>query len=124
LVEITCETDFVARTDVLKEFGHNIAMHIAAATPISIDVDSIPTEIFERETRIYNEQVRDSGKPDKIKEAIIRGKIKKFVATNCLLNQAYVKDTTMNVEDYLDEIITLLDENIVIRRFVRFELGE
>ncbi|OPX34756.1 translation elongation factor Ts [candidate division KSB1 bacterium 4484_188] len=124
LVEVNCETDFVANTDDFKEFVHNLAMHIAAANPAALDRDQVPQELVEREMRIYREQAEESGKPANIVEKIVQGKIEKFYSENVLLEQAYIRDPEKTIKDYLTEIIAKIGENITIRRFERFKIGE
>lgn len=124
LVEVNCETDFVARNDDFKAFAKNIAMHIAAVNPAGITPSDIPEEIIEKEKEIYCAQAREMGKPDKMIDKIAEGKLNKFFKENCLLNQAYVRDPNLTVEDLLNEIIAKIGENIVIKRFARFQIGE
>lgn len=124
LVEVNCETDFVANTADFKDFVHNLAMHIAASNPIAIDRESIPAEVVEKEMRIYREQALESGKPEHIIEKIASGKLEKFYAENVLLEQAYIRDPERTIKDYLTEVIAKLGENINIRRFSRFQIGE
>ncbi len=123
LVEVNCETDFVANTDDFKEFVHNLAMHIAATNPIAIDRENVPQEIVEREMRIYKEQAQESGKPEHIVEKIATGKMEKFYSENVLLEQAYIRDPEKTIKDYLTEVVAKLGENVTIRRFVRFQIG-
>ncbi len=124
LVEINCETDFVANTDDFKVFVHDIAMHIAATNPIAIDRESVPKEVIEKEERIYREQAQESGKPEHIIDRIVSGKMEKFFAENVLLEQPFIKDPDKTVKDYLTEVIAKLGENINIRRFTRYRIGE
>ncbi|GAB4374832.1 MAG: translation elongation factor Ts [Calditrichia bacterium] len=124
LVEVNCETDFVAKTDDFAEFVHNLAMHIAASNPLSIDRESLPSDIVEREKRLYQEQAKESGKPEQIIDKIVAGKLEKFYAENVLLEQAYIRDPEKVIKDYLTEIIAKLGENITIRRFVRYQIGD
>jgi elongation factor Ts len=124
LVEVNCETDFVAKTDEFKDFVHNLAMHIAASNPISIDRETVPQEIVDREMRIYKEQAAESGKPENILEKIATGKMEKFYAENVLLEQAYIRDPEKSIKDYLTEIIAKIGENISVRRFVRYQIGD
>lgn len=123
LVEVNCETDFVANTDDFKEFVHNLAMHIAATNPIAIDRENVPQEIVEREMRIYKEQAQESGKPEHIVEKIATGKMEKFYSEKVLLEQAYIRDPEKTIKDYLTEVVAKLGENVTIRRFVRFQIG-
>ncbi len=124
LVEVNCETDFVARTDDFKELAKNIAMHIAAMKPLYVSPEDVPAEIIEKEKNIYREQMKDSGKPDNIIEKILDGKINKYYSEVCLLEQEYVKDDKKKVKDLVKEYIAKLGENIVIKRFALFVLGE
>jgi len=124
LVEVNCETDFVAKTDEFKDFVHNLAMHIAASNPISIDRESMPQEVVEREMRIYKEQAAESGKPENILEKIATGKMEKFYAENALLEQAYIRDPEKSIKDYLTEVVAKMGENITVRRFVRYQIGD
>jgi elongation factor Ts len=124
MLEVNCETDFVARNEMFKEFVHNIALHIAASAPRYVSKEDIPAEIVEAEKEIYKKQALNEGKPEAVLEKIAEGKIKKFYEDNCLTEQLYVKNNDLTVEDLLKETILKIGENIVIRRFVRFVLGE
>lgn len=124
LIEVNCETDFVARSEEFGEFVHNLAMHVAAANPICVDVESLPQEIVEKEKQIYRSQALEMGKPEKVAEKIVEGKLQKFYNEVCLLDQPYVKDPELKIKDLLNETIGKLGENINIRRFVRFQVGE
>ncbi|OEU67129.1 MAG: translation elongation factor Ts, partial [Desulfobacterales bacterium PC51MH44] len=124
LVEVNCETDFVAKNDDFKEFAKNIAMHIAAINPVGIRPEDVPEETINREREIYRGQVLEMGKPEKIADKIVEGKLQKYFKENCLLNQAYVRDPEITIADYLNEMITKIGENITIKRFVRFKIGE
>ena len=124
LVEVNCETDFSAKTEDFTNFTKNLAMHIAATNPIALCPDKLPPEIVEREKEIYRAQATQSGKGEKVVEKIVEGKLRKFFSEVCLLNQAYVKDPDMTIEDLLNELKAKTGENIVIKRFVRFQLGE
>lgn len=124
LIEVDVETDFVARNQEFRRFVRDVAMHIAAADPLAIDRGGVPAEIVEREKRIYDEQVAQSGKPANIVEKIVQGKLEKFYADVCLLEQPFVKTPEKSVGDYLKETIAKFGENAVIRRFARFKLGE
>jgi elongation factor Ts len=124
LVEINCETDFVAKNDDFKEFAKNIAMHIAATNPVGIRPEDVPEETLNREKEIYRGQVLEMGKPEKIADKIVEGKMQKYFKENCLMNQAYVRDPDMTVEDLLNEMIAKIGENISINRFTRFRIGE
>lgn len=124
MVEVNCETDFVARTDEFRNFVKDLAMHIAAADPVAVRAEDIPETILAKEKDIAAQQAREQGKPDKIIDKIVEGRIQKFVAENTLLEQPFVKDPEKLVKVLVDEAITKFGENIVIRRFVRFKLGE
>ncbi|MCE5330488.1 translation elongation factor Ts [bacterium] len=124
LLEVNCETDFVARNEQFQELVHNIALHIAAAAPVYVSSEDIPSEIVEAEKDIYKKQALNEGKPDGILEKIAEGRLKKFYEENCLLNQLYVKDNDMTIDDLIKQAIARIGENIVIRRFSRFVLGE
>jgi elongation factor Ts len=123
LVEVACETDFVARTDTFQEFVHNVAMHIAAAKPLAVSRDEVDASLVEKEKEIYAAQMREQGKPEAMIEKIVVGKVDKYYSDVVLLEQKYVKDPDLTVEDYLKSIIGALGENMQIRRFARFEIG-
>ncbi len=123
LVEINCETDFVARTDDFKAFTRDVAMHIAATDPSYVDTTDIPEDIIEKERALITEEVVASGKPAEHAEKIVAGKLDKWYAEVCLLRQPFVKDPDQTIEALTKALIAKLGENIVIRRFVRFELG-
>lgn len=124
LVEVNCETDFVAKNDNFQNFVKDIAMHIAAATPLYVRREEVATDLLEREKEIYRSKARESGKPDNIIEKIIEGQINKFYSDICLLEQPYVKDPDKTIQTYLNETIATIGENMSIRRFARFVLGE
>ena len=124
LVELNCETDFVAKTDDFSDLGHNFTMQIAATNPMAIDRESIPENVIAREKDIYTEQAKAEGKPDNIIKKMVEGRLNKFYQENCLLEQAYIKDPDKKVKDLLTELIATLGENIRIKRFVRFAIGE
>lgn len=124
LVEINCETDFVAATDNFKNFAKDIAMQIAAMAPVAVKREDVSAEVVEREKAIYKEQVLNEGKPENIAERIIMGKLDKFYKENVLLEQEFFKDTDKTIETYLKETIGTLGENIAIARFARFKVGE
>lgn len=124
LVEVNCETDFTAKTEDFTNFAKNLSMHIAATNPISLYPEDLPADDMEREKEIYRVQALESGKPEKMVEKIIEGKLKKFYSDVCLLEQAYVKDPDKTVRDLLNELKAKTGENVQIRRFVRFKLGE
>lgn len=124
LVEVNCETDFVAKTDEFKKFVKEISLQIAATNPISVSEKGLPKKIIEKEREIYYHQALSSGKPEKIINNIVEGRLKKFYQEACLLEQPYIRDPKLKVKELLHEIIAKTGENIIIRRFVRFELGE
>ena len=124
LLEINCETDFVAKTPVFTDLSRDIAMHIAAAHPIAVSKDDIPEETIQKEREIYTEQAKSSGKPDEIIAKMVDGRINKFCKENALLEQDYVKNPDMTVNEVLVDAISKLGENISISRFSRFQLGE
>ena len=124
LLEVNCETDFVGRTDGFKEFVKNIALHIAATAPLSVSSEEISPVLIERERQVLTDKAKEQGKKDDMIPKIVDGQIKKWLAENCLLEQAYVKNPDLKIGDYLKETIAKTGENVVIRRFVRFELGE
>ena len=122
LVEVNCETDFVARTDDFKEFARDVAMHVAAMGPEYLNAEAVPAEIVAREREIYAKEVE--GKPAEIVEKIIAGKLAKYYEGVCLMNQPFIKDNDRTVGQLTTELITKLGENIVVRRYVRYELGQ
>ncbi len=124
MVEINCETDFVARTDDFKRFAKDIAMQIAATSPLALTRRDVDPKIIAQETEIYRQQTINEGKPDKILDKIVAGKLDKFYAEACLLEQPFVKDNEKTITDLLNSLIAKLGENISIKRFVRFRLGE
>ena len=124
LLEVNCETDFVAKTEQFQRFVKDIAMHITASVPLVVRREDLDPAVIEREKQILMEQARESGKPDNVLEKIVTGRLNKFYAENVLLEQAYVKDPESNIEKYLKETIASLGENISIARFTRFQLGE
>ncbi len=124
LVEIACETDFVARTDQFRRFTRDVAMHVAASAPLCVGREEVGSELVEQERRIYRTQAKNEGKPDKIIDKIIDGKLEKYYSEIVLMEQPFVKDTDKSVGDYLREVIGSLGENIQIKRFTRFRLGE
>ena len=124
MVEVNCETDFVAKSEDFQEFAKNIAMHIAATNPIGITPEDVPAETLAREKDIYMDQARQTGKPENVIEKIVEGKMSKFLKENCLMNQAYVKNPDITIADLLNELIAKIGENISIKRYVRFQIGE
>lgn len=123
LVEINCETDFVARTDDFRALGKNVAMQIAASTPIYVSRQDIPPHVLEHEGQVYRAQAKAEGKPDKVVDRIVEGRLEKFYQEACLVDQVYIRDDSKKVEDLVREAIAKLRENIVIKRFVRFQVG-
>ncbi|RMF95772.1 MAG: translation elongation factor Ts [Candidatus Schekmanbacteria bacterium] len=124
LIEVNCETDFVAKTDDFQELVKNLSMQVAAANPKYVSRDDVPQEEIEREKEIYISQAKDSGKPEKVLEKIAAGKLEKFYESVCLMEQSYIKDADKSVKDLVDSVIAKVGENITVKRFVRFQLGE
>lgn len=124
LLELNCETDFVAKTEGFNGLANNLAMQIAATNPNSIDRDSIDKNFLKREESIFKEQALSSGKPENVVDKIVKGKLEKLYSEICLLDQLYIKDTDKKISDLLNEAIATLGENIVITRFIRFAVGE
>jgi elongation factor Ts len=126
LVEVQCETDFVSRNDTFQQLARDLAMHIAAAAPLALDADGIPADVVERERAVYLEQVRQEGKPEKMQEKIVEGKLRKFYQESTLLDQVFVKDPAgkQTIRQLVQEASTKTGENVVVRRFVRYQLGE
>jgi len=124
LVEVNCETDFVAKNEDFIIFAKNIAMHIAATNPLGLRAEDVPEETVQREREIYQAQALETGKPENVIIKIVDGKMNKFFKENCLLNQPYVRQPDLTVVDVLNELIAKIGENITIRRFVRFQAGE
>lgn len=124
LIEVNCETDFVARTEDFQNMVRDIAMHIAASGPISVKKEDVSTEILESEKEIYADQARKSGKPENIIKKMIEGRISKFYQENVLMEQAFVKDPSITINDLVTSMVAKLGENIIIARFIRFQLGE
>ncbi len=124
LLEVNCETDFVARTDQFQELAHDLCMQVAAADPTFVDRDEVPEEMLEQERRILLEQAKGEGKPEEIAQKIVEGRIEKFYSQICLVDQAFVKDPDRTVEEVIKEAIATLGENIRVRRFARFAMGE
>ncbi|MDX1566834.1 MAG: translation elongation factor Ts [Longimicrobiales bacterium] len=123
LVEVNCETDFVANTDEFGELARDIAMHIAASDPLAVSSEDIPEEVVERERKVFLEQAAEEGKPENIREKIVEGKIRKFYEQNALLEQNFVKDPERTIQDLLDEATSQMGEKIEVSRFVRYEVG-
>lgn len=123
MLEVNCETDFVAKTPEFNEFAKNLAMQIAAANPMAIGREDLDAELVEKEKGILMAQARESGKPENVLEKMVEGRIKKFFGEVCLLEQPYVKNPDLTIQDYLNEIRAKTGENIIIRRFTRYQLG-
>lgn len=124
LVEVACETDFVARTDQFKVFTRDIAMHVAASAPVCVSREEVDQAVLDKERDIYRQQALNEGKPEKVIDRIVDGKLEKYLSEIVLLEQAFVKDTDKTVGDVVKEMIANLGENILVKRFCRFRLGE
>jgi len=124
MLELNCETDFVAKTDAFMGLAKDLAMHIAAASPVAVSPEDIPEDVVERERQIFLEQVKDEGKPDHIAEKIVEGKLRKFFEENSLLKQAFVKDPDQSIEQLITEASAKTGEKIQVARFARFRVGE
>ena len=124
MVELNCETDFVARTDDFKTLAREVAMHIASAAPLAVDKDGVPADAVERERRIAEEQVRASGKPDHLVSKIVDGKLEAFYKQVALLSQPWIREDKKTIGDLIKEASSKLGENVQVRRFVRFQMGE
>lgn len=124
LVELNCESDFVARTDEFKQLVHDLAMHIAAAEPRFVTREEVTPEVLNKEREIYQEQARASGKPDPVVERIVAGKLEKFYEENCLYEQHFIRDDKHTIKELIAAAIAKLGENMTVRRFARFKLGE
>src|SRR5690606_33091866 len=124
MLEVNCETDFVAKNELFQSFVHDVALHIAASGPTYVSREEVPEEIIAQEKEIYKKQALNEGKPEKIVEKIAEGKLNKFFAEICLLEQPFVKDNDMTVEELVKHTIAKIGENINIKRFARFVLGE
>ena len=124
LLELNCETDFVANTDDFKDLANDICMHIAATSPISVKSGDVDSVILDKEKEIYTEQAKQSGKPDEIVEKMVEGRLKKFLQENVLLEQNFVKDPSKTITDLITDKVSVLGENIVVNSFSRFQIGE
>ena len=124
LVEVNCETDFVARTEEFKNLVKEIALHIASAAPLAVDKSGVPTEAVERERRVYEQQARESGKPDHLLGKIVEGKLESYYKEVALLSQPWIREPKKTIADLIKETSAKLGENIVVRRFARFQLGQ
>jgi len=124
LVELNCETDFVARTEDFKQLGHEIAMQVAAMAPEYVSREEVPAEVVEKEKEVLKQQALAEGKPEHIVEKIVEGRLSKFFSEKCLLEQPWIKDDSKTIQDLLTDYITKLGENIKVKRFCRFEVGK
>ena len=124
LLELNCETDFVANTNDFKDLANDICMHIAATSPISVKSEDVDSMILDKEKEIYTEQAKQSGKPDEIVEKMVEGRLKKFLQENVLLEQNFVKDPSKTITDLITDKVSVLGENIVVNSFSRFQIGE
>ncbi len=123
LVEVVCETDFVAKTDDFRAFARDIAMHVAAVNPVAVSREEVPADLLQREKDIYVNQAIESGKPQQIAEKMVSGKMEKYLSEICLLEQKFVKNPDLSIQDLLNELILKMGENISIRRFTRYQIG-
>ncbi|MFT5087656.1 MAG: elongation factor Ts [Planctomycetota bacterium] len=124
LVEVNCETDFVARTDDFQQFAKDVAMHIAASQPMAVNRESIAPELIEKEKAIFLEQAKNEGKPENIAEKIVQGRVEKYFQENCLLEQPFVKNPDQTIEEMITDLTAKIGEKIGVRRFASFRLGE
>jgi len=124
MVEVNCETDFVARNEDFQGLAKELCMQVAAANPLYVDIEDVPAEELEKEKGIYREQMKDSGKPDNVVEKIIEGKLKKYYSEVCLLEQPYIKDDKVVVRELVKDKIAVYGENITVGRFTRFKIGK
>ncbi len=123
MIEVNCETDFVAKTDEFKQLVRDLAMQVAATDPLSVSSDDLDASIIDKETEIYMKQARETGKPDNIIDRIVKGRLQKYFQEVCMLDQPFVKETDKSVRDLVTDVASKIGENIVIRRFVRYQLG-
>ncbi len=124
LIEVNCESDFVARSEAFLDLAKNMAMQVAASSPLYLRPEDVPPEVLGKEREIYAAQAREEGKPEKVLEKIVEGRVVKFYKSVCLLEQPYVRDDKLSVQDVLNEAVGKIGEKIVVRRFVRYQLGE
>jgi elongation factor Ts len=124
MVEVSCETDFVAKTDQFQAFAKDVAMQVTAASPSYVKREDVPEEVREKEKEIYRKQAKEAGKPDKILDRIAEGKLEKFYQDTCLLDQQFIKNPDVTIKALLEDLIAKMGENILVRRFVRYQLGE
>lgn len=123
MVEVNCETDFVAKTDDFQGFARDVAMHVAAMNPLAVKREEIPEDVVAREAEIYKKQAMDSGKPENIAEKMVTGKLEKFFGEVSLMEQKFVKNPDLSIQDLLNDLIAKMGENITVKRFVRFQIG-
>jgi len=124
MVEIKCETDFVARSEKFQEFARNVAMQIAAANPVCVSSDQVPADLLEKEKEIFKNQAMQEGKPANIAEKIVEGRVKKYFKEICLLEQPFIKDDKLTIQDLINDLVGVLGENVQVGRFTRLALGE
>ncbi|MBP7691753.1 MAG: translation elongation factor Ts [Anaerolineales bacterium] len=124
MVEVNCETDFVARTEKFQAFAHDLALHIAATAPRYMDVTDVPADVLDAERAIARNRAKEEGKPEKIWDKIVDGRLEKFYQEVCLLKQPFVKDESVTIAELLKQAVSAVGENVIIRRFLRWELGE
>ncbi|MFC1478349.1 translation elongation factor Ts [Candidatus Margulisiibacteriota bacterium] len=124
LVELNCETDFVARNEQFQQLAKDICMHVAASNPLFLDRESVSSELLEKEKEIYKQQAINDGKPEEIADKVASGRVDKYYKEVCLLEQPFVKDTAKNIEELIKESIGVIGENISVKRFCRFHIGE
>ena len=124
LVEVNCETDFVARTDDFQQFVRDVAMQVAASSPLGVDREDIPADVVEKEREVFRTQAKEEGKPDKVIDKIVDGRVEKFFSESVLLDQAFIKDDSKTIRDLVNEAIAKLGENIKVARFARFQIGQ
>ena len=124
IIEVNSETDFVAKNEEFQNFAKDVAMQIAAQNPSYIKPEDVPADVIEKEKSILRDQALNEGKPEKIVDKMVEGRIKKFYDENCLLNQSFIKDTDKTIQNLLNELIAKIGENLIIRRFTRYEVGE
>ncbi len=123
LVEVNCETDFVAKTEIFQQLVKDLAMHVAASNPLYVSRDQVPEEVVEKEREIFLSQAREEGKPEKVLDRIVEGRVEKYFEEVCLVDQPYIRDTDRTVQEHIVEAVAQLGENIVVRHFARFHVG-
>lgn len=124
MVEVNCETDFVAKTDQFQAFAKDVAMQVTAANPIYVRREDVPENVRDKEMEIYRKQAKEAGKPDKILDKIAEGKLEKYYQESCLMDQQFIKDPDVTIKKLLDDLIAKMGEHILVRRFIRYQLGE